>query len=636
MRLLILLSTTLFLHSMIFAGDKKYPVSEIPPELLKKANVVKRMEDIRYEFINTKEAIFSRKVVLTILNENGNRYASMVVGYDKLRKVTSMEGALYDALGNLIKRTKNKDILDYSDINEISLYDDNRVKVHDFGFRSYPYTVEYDVEMKFSTTYGFPDWKPLAYEGLSVEESSYTLITPETYQVRFKAFNYSNAPQTSLVKNNKLMTWMVKGLPVLERPFASPVLHELTPVILFAPSEFEMEGYKGNASTWQGLGKFSQELNQGRDKLPENMIQKVKELTAGIVDDKEKVRVLYQYLQQNTRYISIQLGIGSLQPFEASFVAQKGYGDCKALSNYMFSLLKAAGIKSCHALVNAGRDMEDRDLVEDFPSHQFNHMVIFVPFVKDTIWLECTSQTDAPGYMGGFAGNRKVLAITDEGGQLVNTPTYGINENTQVRKIEARLLPDGSLDMKVMTSYAGLQQDHLQYLQASLSKDKIKEMLQENLELASYEIVNFKYEEEKKALPILKEQLEIKVNNYANITGKRLFIVPNILNPGGAQLSDEIRKFDFVFDESFHHEVSEEIEIPEGYEMEALPAAVELKTKYGTYSSSSKLVGNKIIYNRVREQFCGRFPPSENAAITQFFSDIFQSDRSRMVLVKKS
>jgi hypothetical protein len=258
-----------------------------------------------------------------------------------------------------------------------------------------------------------------------------------------------------------------------------------------------------------------------------------------------------------------------------------------------------------------------------------------VPFQKDTMWLECTSQTDAPGYMGSFTGNRKALAITDDGGQVVNTPTYGIRENRQIRNITGTIDASGSLDMKVSTTYTGMRQDVLQYYQSHYPKNKIKEMLQEDLELASYDIVDFRYEEEQKTLPELKEQLDIRVNNFATITGKRLFLIPNILSLGGERINDDERKVDFVFNDEFHNEDSEEIIIPDGYEIESLPQPVSLKTKYGTYSSSTQLSGNKIIYKRIREQFSGRFPASEAPDVRKFFSDIYKADRAKMVLVKK-
>jgi len=616
-------------------ASDKYPVSAIPENLKKNVDAVKRMEEIVFEIVNLKEAVYHRKVAYTILNENGEKYAAMVVGYDKLRKVSFFDGTLYDAKGSVLRKAKNKDIQDFSAVQEISLFDDNRVKVLDFTNQFYPYTVEFETEVKYNNTYTVPDWFPQPGEKLSVESSSFSFVAPADYNIRFKAFNYEGQPSATTEKNKQIKTWKVSNLVAVKKPFASPTWNELTPCVYFAPSEFEMEGYKGNGSSWQDLGKFPLALNVGRDKLPDDVVQKITALTKDAKDEKEKIRILYNFLQQNTRYISIQLGIGGLQPFEAAFVAKKGYGDCKALSNYMYSLLKAAGIKSYYTLVRGGRDVDDKYLLEDFPSDQFNHIILCVPLSKDTMWLECTSQTESAGYMGDFTGNRKALLITEDGGKLVSTPHYGIKENIQVRTIKGKINSDGSLVMNVTTSYKGIQQDEKSALINQLSKEKVKKYLQEDLELSTYEVSSFKYDQKKDVLPEIDEQLDVVVDNYATITGKRLFIMPNILSRGGMKLSEEgERKVDFVLDYEFRNEDNYDAEIPEGYQMEAMPQDVSLKTKFGSYSCSTKLNGNKIIYHRVREQYSGRFPAKDQAELTKFFEDIYKADRSKMVLLK--
>lgn len=81
--------------------------------------------------------------------------------------------------------------------------------------------------------------------------------------------------------------------------------------------------------SWQNFGKFIVSLYAGKDVLPEAVKAKVLDLTQGLKSDPEKVAALYKYMQQNSRYISIQLGMGGWQPLDATYVAEKNTGIVK-------------------------------------------------------------------------------------------------------------------------------------------------------------------------------------------------------------------------------------------------------------------------------------------------------------------
>jgi hypothetical protein len=419
----------------------------------------------------------------------------------------------------------------------------------------------------------------------------------------------------------------------LKEPFQPP-LHEITTYVAFAPSEFEMGDYKGNMSSWQALGGFQFSLNQGRDVLPDNIKQKIHELTDGLTDPKKKIRVLYEFLQKNTRYISIQLGIGGLQPFDASFVATKGYGDCKALSNYMYSMLKEAGIESNYTLIRSGRDIGK--ITETFPSDQFNHVILAVPLQQDTVWLECTSPNLPAGYLSEFTSDRYALLIDKRGGKLVRTPKYGIKENLQTRKINAVLGEEATLQVRVGTVYTGMKQDLYNGLINGLSKDRLKQFLHNELDLGTYEINDFNYQETKSSLPSIQEQLTITATNYATITGKRLFIVPNIMTRSSMRLlPDNERKYDIDLRGEYLDMDSVEIQLPPGYVAESVPQDVRIDSRFGKYDCAVKLDGDRIIYRRKMEQYSGRFPAKDYPELVKFYENIYKADRARIVFVKK-
>ena len=625
----------LSMASLVFAhdGEDDYAVSKISPVLMKNANAVVRLMDINFEVRSKKEAVGRKHFVITILNENGDRWSAFHDYYDKFREINSVEGFLYDANGKLLKKVKTKELQDLSAVSDISLMDDNRIKLHNFYYKIYPYTIEYDETFTFKTTYFFPTWYPQLGEKVSIEKSSYTFICPLDYQFRYKAYNFKGEPVSSSEKNKKFTTWSVNNLPAVLQEVYSPEWNEITTSVFLAPTDFQMGDYQGNMSSWDSYGQFQYQLNAGRDKLPDDVKMKVHQLTDGVKDTKKKIRILYEFMQKNTRYISIQLGIGGWQPFEASYVAQKSYGDCKALSNYMYSLLKEANIKSCYTIIKSGDG--ETFLATDFPSDQFDHIILFVPNGKDTTWLECTSQTLPAGYLSGFTANRWALAVDDGQGKLVHTPKYTLQDNLEVRKIKAVLDDEATLKAKVSTSYRAEQQDELHSMIHALSKDKVKEELQSQLDFATYDINSFDYKEEKSELPVIEESLDISVSNYASMTGKRLFIMPNVMTRSNRKLkTDDERKFDIVLYFEYTDIDTVEIELPPGYVMEAIPTPVSIETKFGRYNNSVKMEGNKIYYYRKMEKLSGRYPASDYKALVGFFDAVYKADRNRVVLVK--
>jgi len=322
---------------------QSYNALLIPDSLKKEARVVVREDETILEIRSPSKAIERQHTVYTILNERGDNLGGFVSPYDKFTSVNSVSLALYDAMGKELKRIKKKDMEDRSYISEESLMDDARYKFFDFYYKVYPYTVTCDEEDEHNGILFLTPWKPLLNSGISTQHSKYVIIAPKDYEVRYKLVNCDLKPVITTTGDKKVYTWEVNNLPARITETAGPGWNEIAPHVLMAPSDFEIEGYKGNMSNWENFGKFVHQLRIGRDVLPENIKKKVHELTDGLKDPHEKVYTLYDFLQKNTHYISVSLGIGGWQPFPADYVATKRYGDCKALSNYMVALLKEAG-----------------------------------------------------------------------------------------------------------------------------------------------------------------------------------------------------------------------------------------------------------------------------------------------------
>jgi len=618
-------------------GAQQYATAGLPALLSQKASVVVRNDEKKLIIKNQGNAVVKRTYAYSILNASGDKHAAFVVNYDKLRPVSGITGTLYDANGNKLRSLKKNEVRDYSNTSEMSLVDDDRVKVHNFNHTLYPYTVAYEYEEEMKGIFYLPNWVPLFDENVSVEKSVLIVEAPADYVLRYKEFNLPTAgPQITEVKNNKTYTWELTNSPAVTNEIYTSSWFEITPCVFLAPSTYEIQKYTGTMNNWKEFGVFMNKLNLNRDQLPGNIKQTVHQLTDQLPSVKDKVAVLYKYLQQNTRYISIQLGLGGWQTLDANFVATNGYGDCKALTNYMYSLLKEAGIKSMYSLIKAGAGKNS--FIPDFSSNQFNHVILCVPQQKDSIWLECTSQTVQPGYLGSFTSNRPVLIIDENGGTLSKTPKYSPEDNLQIRNIIASINEEGLLSAEIITRYQAEQQDDLYSTLKQASQDNIKQHVQSKFRIApSYGVAKFSHTTGMNSLPFIDESIHINARSYASVSGKRMFIAPNITAVSSIKISDAgSRKFDFNLGFAFVDIDTVKITIPAGYKPESTPSSVSVKMPLATYSSSVKIESGQILFTRYYKQTTGSIKAADIAVAAQFFDKIYKADRAKIVFVKET
>ncbi|GAB3665982.1 hypothetical protein GCM10028791_41790 [Echinicola sediminis] len=543
-------------------------------------------KNLSLELTTEHEVVCTVREKFTVLSKEGLGHAYIAIFYDELTRIEDFAGEVRDGVsGKTIEKLKLKNLNDVSLIADYSVFEDNRLKYFELYSGKFPVELEYEYTTKTSGNMSFPAWRPEGKDGQLVKNAELTLIYPESMGVRYHLSNIDQEAKVVKEEGKVKAHWRLSNLLAMgegERHKDSVAM------IKIAPKSFSMEGYHSNLETWDGLGRWIHKVNLDRELLPASAKQKVAELIDGTENDLEKIKILYQYMQDNYRYVSIQLGIGGLRPMAAAEVFDLKYGDCKALSMFMHAMLKEAGIKSNYTLVRAGSDEDDIDV--DFPSNQFNHVILQVPFEADTVWLECTSSTLPAGFLGDFTMDRHVLVVDEGGGKLMKTPSYRSAAFNQIKNIsKVELLDQGMAKIRQTKELVGFAAQDYISAQYHLNEKDFQKHLYNDLHLSGAHIENYGLEVDRSGLvPKALLSHETFLQKFYQSTSKRVIITPKF------QSVD----LDNLHNRNMRWEEEIEIESSENMELESSIENLELTEGYFDYQKQQVFRGNLLKINR--------------------------------------
>ncbi len=614
----------------------EYSAFTIPVELKENANAVIRSEVTTVTVNSVSKMTVNKKKVVTVLNKLGNVDAGIAEGYDNDTKITKLSAKIYNAFGEQIKKYSKGKFLDVSAVSGGTLYSDARVKYIDYTPNSYPYTLVFESEYTTSSTGFVPGWFPTNGYMVSVENSEYRFNNPTNTKVRIKERNFKEYEIVNLSTDNNLY-YKLESLKGIKHELSSIPSREFMPLLIVGLNHFSLKKTEGRANSWKEFGKWRYEyLNNGKDELSEVVKIRAKRLVEGINDPIEKAKIIYKYMQDRTRYISVQEGIGGWKPIPANEVDKVGYGDCKGLTNYTKALLDAVGVESYYTVLWAGK--EKRNVYKDFFSMQGNHVILNLPNENgNDIWLECTSQTIPFGFLGDFTDDRDVLVITPEGGVIKHTTSYKNEQNLQKIKASLKLETTGNLSGEVEIKSEGIQYDNKYFLDSYSQKEKEEFYISRlwsynnNLSVKNIDIKNDKDKVE------YKENLKIAIKEYATESSGKLLLRVNVLNRNtNVPKRYRKRKMPLKISRGYKDVDEFEIELPKGYQVDGeLFQDINLTNKFGAYTVSiEKISENKLLYKRSLLIKDGQYPKEDYKKYRSFRRKVAKHDNIRIAITK--
>ena len=541
----------------------------------------------RFTLQSAQSGVYKVSAEVLVNSEEGLVQAAPVIYSDYFHSIVSFSAEVESA-GRKQKYGKK-------DLNTVSisegLADDSYLSVWSPSGR-YPLTVRYEYSVAYRNgVLRFPVFAPVECDNVMVRSASFSLDLPAGTEIISCASRVETLPPVER-KGRIVHEWRVSGFqPIVYEDFMPPV-RELEPTVYSAPRVFSYAGTIGSQSGWKECGLWLSGLQAETDSLPPETCRMLQDVTADCRTDFDKLRVLYRLLRDKTRYVAIELGTGKLKPIAAEDVDRNGFGDCKALSNYLQAMLKSVGVRSVYYPVST----RSKDMMPGFPSlGQMDHVMLAVPLKEygDTVFVECTNPRVPLGYRHDRVAGHEILLVEEDGGKLVRVGDYPDSLSRRTHMTEVALAADGSAYVKVRNRYF-LDFAEKYFGWEGFKQEKRMKMLTSGLKLHPEDVRidavsdNFEgYVPGRQFCPEKVIDYSFRTLRYARVEGNRLFVPMNPVNKGlltqkGARVND------IVIPEGYTVSDTIRVSIPDGYAVESLPAPVSVDSPWAEFRSSAK------------------------------------------------
>ncbi len=390
-------------------------------------------------------SLFERHRIVRVLAPAGQHYANVVIPYGTGMDVENIQARTIAPDGT-ITPVSDSDIFDVSLYPSYIFFSDQRARLFTLPAVANGSVLEYRYRLRVS---GHTLWHSWSFQDrVPTLLSRFTLLSPAEYLVNPKLYRISITPRSVKVPPGFKQTtvWEAHNVPPLPTEFGMPAEREVEARLAIAPLGFQ---------SWDDVAKWYGGLVEPRAGVGPRIRAVVAGITTGASNDREKLRRIYEWVQQQVRYMAVEVGIGGYQPHAAEDVCTKLYGDCKDMTTLLCSMAQQAGIDVRQALVSTWQNGKPDTLLAS--PLQFNHAIAYWPSVDGGVWMDATEKWCRFGELPWYDQGLPVLVIEKAGnGRIVTTPRTYSADNYSMDEWDVRLDSTGAALVRGESRFTGM------------------------------------------------------------------------------------------------------------------------------------------------------------------------------------
>jgi transglutaminase-like putative cysteine protease len=505
--------------------------------------------------------------------------------------------------------------------------------------------IGYEIEVEERPYLMTDEW--VFEDTVPVREAHYTLQLPPGWSFKSQWLNHE---QQAPVSSSPGQThWVVRDLKAIDVEEQMPPWQGIAArlVIALIPPAGQVQGFQN----WSEMGAWYQGVVRGRTDPSPEIKQKTAELTAGVASQLGKMKALASFVQNDVRYVAIELGIGGLQPHPAAEVFAHRFGDCKDKATLLASMFREIGIESYYLIVNTTRGSITATTP---PTLGFNHAILAVrlPAGLEDPSLVAVASHDKVGRIlffdptdpltplgrlrGGLQSNYGLLVLPD-GGELLRTPQLPAELNAISRTAKLSLDEAGLLRGDVRETWSGDMAALQRATENASTQDTDRIRPVESVAASSFS--TFQILKASVGNARLRDQpyewiYSVEASGYAKSAGNLLLVRPRVLGSKTSGLLEtrKPRRYPIEFDGPRRDTDTFEIALPAGYVVDELPRPVDADYGFAAYHSKTESLGHALRYTRTFEIREVSVAVSKAEQLRQFYRIIEDDERNSAVL----